>query len=71
MGRLRSVSFRFRRIDRSCCDAYHAILFRLDPFPWALNEAFDLYRLLAESNGRVIGLTSGRPISIILTGDSA
>lgn len=47
------------------------ICINIDPFPWALNEAFDVYRILAESNGRAIGMMSGRPISIILTGDSA
>lgn len=40
------------------------------PFPWALNEAFDVYRVLAESNGRAVGM-SGRPISIVVSGDSA
>lgn len=48
-----------------------AVLIAIDPFPWALNEAFDLYRILAESNGRAIGMMSGRPISVVLSGDSA
>lgn len=42
-----------------------------DPYPWALNEAFDVYRVLAESNGRAIGMSGRRPIKIILSGDSA
>jgi hypothetical protein len=52
-------------------DAILMVMFAaLDPYPYALNEAFDLYRLLVESNGRVIGM-SGRPIKIVLSGDSA
>ncbi|KAJ3122742.1 hypothetical protein HK098_002501 [Nowakowskiella sp. JEL0407] len=53
------------------------------PYPWALEECFDAYRSIAESNGEVIGmegwkkLDSGgntvpkQPIKIILEGDSA
>ncbi|KAF8320901.1 alpha/beta-hydrolase [Clavulina sp. PMI_390] len=41
------------------------------PFPWALNEAFDVYRILTESNGKAIGMLSGRPINIVISGDSA
>ena len=55
------------------------------PYPWALEEAFDAYRSIVESNGEVIGLTgwyhkdaNGKkvgpkrnPIQIVLVGDSA
>lgn len=42
----------------------------LDPFPFASDEAFDVYRILDESNGAAIGM-SGRRLRIILSGDSA
>lgn len=41
-----------------------------DPFPFALHECFDAYRVIAESNGRLIGM-SGKRLSIVMTGDSA
>ncbi|KAJ1547749.1 hypothetical protein HK096_000316, partial [Nowakowskiella sp. JEL0078] len=54
------------------------------PYPWALEECFDAYRSIVESNGEVIGLegwykndSNGRPlhpktaIKIVLEGDSA
>ncbi|KAK0461269.1 Alpha/Beta hydrolase protein, partial [Desarmillaria tabescens] len=40
------------------------------PYPFAIDEAFDLYRLLVESGGRIIGM-SGHNLKIIVTGDSA
>lgn len=40
------------------------------PYPFAIDEAFDLYRLLVESGGRIIGM-SGHNLKIIMTGDSA
>ncbi|KIM69024.1 hypothetical protein SCLCIDRAFT_103917 [Scleroderma citrinum Foug A] len=40
------------------------------PYPFAMDECFDLYRLLAESNGRCIGM-SGKQFNIVLSGDSA
>jgi acetyl esterase/lipase len=41
------------------------------PYPYALEECFDLYRTLHESKGTVLGM-SGRPtFRTILTGDSA
>ncbi|KAI0028612.1 Alpha/Beta hydrolase protein [Vararia minispora EC-137] len=40
------------------------------PYPYAIDEAFDVYRLLAESKGKAIGM-SGRSLNMILTGDSA
>ena len=41
------------------------------PYPYALEECYDLYRSLFESGGSIIGM-SGRPtFRVILTGDSA
>ncbi|KAG1715742.1 hypothetical protein ID866_1410 [Astraeus odoratus] len=40
------------------------------PYPFAMDECFDLYRLLAESNGRCIGM-SGKQLNVVLSGDSA
>ncbi|KDQ57823.1 hypothetical protein JAAARDRAFT_35515 [Jaapia argillacea MUCL 33604] len=40
------------------------------PYPFAIDEAYDMYRVLVESSGRVIGM-SGRRLNIIMSGDSA
>ncbi|KAI6032828.1 Alpha/Beta hydrolase protein [Pisolithus orientalis] len=40
------------------------------PYPFAMDECFDLYRLLAETRGRCIGM-SGNEFNVILSGDSA
>ncbi|TEB38251.1 hormone-sensitive lipase [Coprinellus micaceus] len=40
------------------------------PYPFAIDEAFDTYRVLVESNGTLIGL-GGSKLSIIMSGDSA
>ncbi|KAF8160802.1 Alpha/Beta hydrolase protein [Crassisporium funariophilum] len=40
------------------------------PYPFALDESFDAYRLMVESCGKLIGM-SGKKLSIILSGDSA
>ncbi|KAK7005743.1 Alpha/Beta hydrolase protein [Favolaschia claudopus] len=40
------------------------------PYPFAIDEAFDTYKLLVESVGTNIGM-SGRKLNIIITGDSA
>lgn len=42
----------------------------LDPYPFAIDEAFDTYRLLVDSAGTNIGM-SGRKLNVIMTGDSA
>lgn len=40
------------------------------PFPYAIHECMDVYRLIQESKGRVIGM--GRDtVDVVLTGDSA
>jgi hypothetical protein len=41
-----------------------------DPYPWAIEEGFDVYRTLVETKGSVIGIKSGR-LDMILSGDSA
>ena len=41
-----------------------------DPYPFSIDECFDLYRVLVETTGMVIGM-SGHALNIILTGDSA
>ncbi|KAI9062923.1 alpha/beta-hydrolase [Trametes sanguinea] len=40
------------------------------PYPFSIDECFDLYRVLVETSGIVIGM-SGRRLNIICTGDSA
>ncbi|KAF8331118.1 uncharacterized protein EI90DRAFT_3016550 [Cantharellus anzutake] len=40
------------------------------PYPWAIEECFDAYKVLMETKGSVIGM-SGRSLRIILSGDSA
>ncbi|KAF9454042.1 alpha/beta-hydrolase [Macrolepiota fuliginosa MF-IS2] len=40
------------------------------PYPFAIDEVFDVYRLLVQSAGRIIGM-SGKKFSVIITGDSA
>ena len=41
-----------------------------DPYPFAMDECFDLYRLLAETSGSCLGM-SGKKLNVILSGDSA
>lgn len=40
-----------------------------DPYPFAIDECFDVYRLLVESGGRVIGM-AGHKLNVIISGDS-
>ncbi|KAF8125003.1 Alpha/Beta hydrolase protein [Boletus edulis] len=40
------------------------------PYPFAMDECFDIYRLLAETCGRCIGM-SGKKLNVIMSGDSA
>ncbi|RDB25294.1 Hormone-sensitive lipase [Hypsizygus marmoreus] len=40
------------------------------PYPFAIDEAFDTYKVLVESVGTLIGM-SGKKLNIIITGDSA
>lgn len=40
------------------------------PFPYAIHECMDVYRLIQESKGRIIGMGRDQ-IDIVLTGDSA
>lgn len=41
------------------------------PYPWPIEECFDLYISIIESNGRVLGLSGEKSIQIIFIGDSA
>jgi acetyl esterase/lipase len=64
------------------CEAYSAVASKLRsltvlsaqapeyPFPFAIDEAYDAYKLLYESKGKVIGM-SGKALNIVMTGDSA
>lgn len=40
------------------------------PYPYALHECFDVFRLLHETKGSIIGMKQGE-VRIVLTGDSA
>ncbi|KAJ7497471.1 Alpha/Beta hydrolase protein [Mycena latifolia] len=40
------------------------------PYPFAIDEAFDTYKILVESVGTLLGM-SGRKLNVLLTGDSA
>jgi len=51
-------------------DLFGINLMQPDPYPFAIDEAFDVYRLLVDSGGTSIGM-SGRKLNVILTGDSA
>lgn len=41
------------------------------PYPWPIEECFDLYIALIQSKGKIIGLSGKKDINIILMGDSA
>ena len=41
------------------------------PYPYALNECYDVYHTLMASRGRCIGLSSGFHPRVVITGDSA
>lgn len=41
-----------------------------DPYPYAIDECYDLYNALVNSNGQVIGM-SGKDLKLIFSGDSA
>lgn len=42
----------------------------LDPYPFAIDECFDAYRVLVESSGRILGM-SGTALDVVFSGDSA
>ena len=42
-----------------------------DPYPYALNECYDVYHTLIATRGRPIGLSGERQPQIVITGDSA
>ncbi|KAL5003574.1 CLN3 protein-domain-containing protein [Aspergillus recurvatus] len=41
------------------------------PYPYALNECYDVYHSIISTRGRCLGLSGNAPPRIILTGDSA
>ncbi|RCH86716.1 hypothetical protein CU098_006540, partial [Rhizopus stolonifer] len=41
------------------------------PYPWPIEECFDLYVAIVQTKGKVLGLSGDKDIRIILTGDSA
>ena len=41
------------------------------PYPYSLNECYDVYRTLVSTRGRCLGLQSGCRPRIVITGDSA
>jgi acetyl esterase/lipase len=41
-----------------------------DPYPFAVEEVFDAYRIIVESKGKAVGV-SGEDLNIVLSGDSA
>ena len=40
------------------------------PFPFAIDEMYDAYKLLYETSGKSLGM-SGTALNIVVTGDSA
>ncbi|CAE7078876.1 unnamed protein product [Rhizoctonia solani] len=40
------------------------------PYPFAIDESFELYKLIVESKGRILGM-AGDKLSVIMSGDSA
>lgn len=43
-----------------------------DPYPFAVEEIFDAYRIIVESKGKAIGIgIAGEDLNIVLSGDSA
>ncbi|RUS22034.1 Alpha/Beta hydrolase protein [Endogone sp. FLAS-F59071] len=43
------------------------------PYPWAIEECFDVYKSIVETNGKCVGLSvpEGKRLKIVLIGDSA
>ncbi|KAI8377567.1 Alpha/Beta hydrolase protein [Radiomyces spectabilis] len=41
------------------------------PYPWQINECFDLYLKLIETQGKILGLSGEKPLKVIILGDSA
>ncbi|CAO3644525.1 unnamed protein product [Mucor hiemalis] len=41
------------------------------PYPWPIEECFDLYYSLIQSKGKIVGLSGEKDINIIVIGDSA
>ncbi|KAJ2822850.1 hypothetical protein FBU31_004470, partial [Coemansia sp. 'formosensis'] len=41
------------------------------PYPYAIDQCYEVYRALVQTNGRCIGLDVAEPLRIVLAGDSA
>ncbi|KAJ1818837.1 hypothetical protein LPJ60_004106 [Coemansia sp. RSA 2675] len=41
------------------------------PYPYAIDQCYEVYRSLVQTNGRCIGLDLSEPLRIVLAGDSA
>ena len=65
MAKLLNVS-----LSVECSDRPPYVELLSDPYPWAIEEGFDAYRVLVETKGRIIGM-SGRALNIVMSGDSA
>ena len=48
----------------------HSFVCLIDPYPFAIDECFDAYRVLMESAGKIIGM-SGTGLDVVFSGDSA
>ena len=42
-----------------------------DPYPFAVEEVFDAYRIIVESKGKAVGVAGEEDLNIVLSGDSA
>ncbi len=43
-----------------------------DPYPFAVEEIFDAYRIIVESKGKAIGIgIAGEDLNVVISGDSA
>lgn len=56
-------------ISQWFCVSHFMITFT-DPYPFAIDECFDAYRVLVESAGKLIGM-SGTALDVVFSGDSA
>ena len=54
----------------SICHASFLLNELTDPYPFAIDEVFDAYRIIVESKGKAIGM-AGEDVNIVLSGDSA
>jgi hypothetical protein len=70
MGKLLNVSAAAAQSVHVRRSSAETVSLTVDPYPWAIEEGFDVYRTLVETKGSVIGIKSGR-LDMVLSGDSA